>query len=438
MLRKTLLVASVCLTAASALVLTGCTPGGSATTSKSASASKDLGTSKVTLTLMSTPDSGAATKATIASFEKKYPNIKVKYSQTNYTDYNKSVNLDLQSNESPDIALLNSVANTVKDKLVLDLDPYAKIYNWTTSFPSNELDQWRVEKDGTTLGDGSLYASPAGFSLVGVYYNKTIAQKLGITSTPNSIADLEADMAIAKKAGQLPLQLGDADGAASFIVQSVSQSIQGPKATNAWAYGHAGETFVNASNGTGADTLVKWVKAGYTPNATTINGTTAQQALGNFLKGQGLFYVDGIWDAGTIAKGLGAAAGFAAFPGAQPTGIGTSVAYAISAKSKHPNQAAAFLNYLQSAAAGKQQFAEGFMPDDPASANPSPNTVQADIVAAWGKVSAANGLVAFNNNATATMETTLTSSTQELIAGRATTAQFLAAIQTDWATTHAK
>ncbi|MFC9558055.1 ABC transporter substrate-binding protein [Agromyces sp. NPDC056965] len=436
MQRRTLLLSTTGFIAVGVL-LAGCAPGGAATESGTAvEASLDLTDQEITLELMSTPESGAATEATIAAFEAEHPNISIEYSQTNYEDYNQSVNLNLSSEQSPDIVLLNSVGNTVKNGLVLPLDDYAGLYGWDDFFPSNQLNQWRVADNGSTLGEGgTLYAAPAGFSLVGLYYNTEIADRLGIAA-PSSPAELASALEVAKAAGVVPVQLGNAEGHASFIVQLIGQGIEGADAANAWAFGHEGETFDTAGNATAAQTLVDWQAAGYTSDATTVNGTNLQGAVDNFIAGEGLFLVDGIWDAGKIGDGLGDAAGFIAYPNETTTGIGTSVAYAISAQSEYPNEAAAFLDFLRSPEASEQQFAQGFMPNDPTVAVAEPGTLQGDIVAAWAAVSEADGLVAFNNNATATMNDTLTAGTQQLIAGQSTVEGFLEAVQGDWAKTH--
>lgn len=422
---------------ATAVLLAGCAPGGSANPSATAAekVSTDLGTEDITLKLISTPESGASTKATIAGFEKLHPNVKIEYTQTNFEDYNKSVNLELNSDTAPDIALLNATANTVKNKLVLNLDPYAEAYKWDTIYPSNELDQWRVAEDGTTLGPGgALYAAPAGFSIVGLYYNKKLATELGIDAAPATLDEFEADLATAKAAGKLPLQLGNAQGHSSFVIQSIGQSIEGAAEANKWVFGTKGASFDTAGNTKGATLLTDWAKKGYIPDSA--NGTDLQGAVANFVAGEGLFLVDGNWDAAAIEKGLGADAGFVAFPGEKATGIGTSVAYAISSKSKHPNAAAAFLDYLHSEDASKQQFEQGFMPVDTAAVTPEPGSVKAGIVDAWAAVVADNGLVGFNNNATSTMNDTLTAATQELIAGKSTVATFIKTVQADWAQTH--
>lgn len=436
--RTRLVLAPLAAGALLGLALTACAPGATTTGAGAGTdASTELTTDDITLTLMSTPESGAATEATIAAFETEHPNITIEYSQTNYEDYNQSVNLNLSGDQSPDIVLLNAVANTVKNKLVLPLDDYADLYGWNDFFPANQLNQWRVADNGTTLGDGgALYAAPAGFSLVGTYYNKAIAAELGIDA-PTSLTEFEAALKTANAAGALPVQLGNAEGHAAFVVQLLGQGVSGADTANAWAFGHEGATFDTEANHDAAQTLADWQTAGYLGDPTTVNGTDLQGAVDNFIGGKGLFLVDGIWDAGKIGEGLGDDAGFLPFPGENTTGIGTSVAYAISTQSEHPNEAAAFLDFLRSPEASEQQFAQGFMPDDPTVAVAEEGTLQGDIVAAWAEIAEADGLVAFNNNATATMNDALKAGTQQVIAGQMSVDDFIASIQADWAAAHA-
>jgi raffinose/stachyose/melibiose transport system substrate-binding protein len=389
---------------------------------------------KVTLSLVSTPESGAAIKAIIAAFQAEHPNITINYTDTNYDDYNKSLNLSLASDQAPDIALLNSVGTTVKDGLVRSLAAYEKAYGWDKTYPSTQLAQWRVAADGSTLGSGDLYAAPAGFSLVGVYYNKAKAAKLGITAPPATLADFEAALAKAKAAGELPLQLGNAQGHAAFTVQLIGQSQDGAASAAKWTFGHKGVSFDTAGNRSGAQKLLDWAQKGYLPK--DANGVDLQGAVTKFTQGEGVFFIDGNWDAAKIGDALKAEAGFFAFPGAKATAIGTSVAYAISATSKNPDAAAAFLDFLHSPEASAEEFKAGFMPADPAAAKPETGTVMADIVTAWTKVNTDDGLVGFNNNATATMNDKLTAATQELIGGKSDPAGFITAIQDEWAKTH--
>ncbi|WP_436497180.1 ABC transporter substrate-binding protein [Actinokineospora sp. HUAS TT18] len=421
---------------ATALVLAvACSPGPSQQQgAPEGPATTQVPTENVTLSLVSTPESGAAVKATIAGFRTKHPNITINYQDTNYDDYNKSLNLSLASEQAPDIVLLNSVGTTVKDKLVRSLAPYEQAYGWDKVYPSTQLAQWRVAANGSTLGTGDLYAAPAGFSIVGVYVNKAKAAKLGITLPVTTLADFEAALAKAKGAGEVPLQLGNAEGHSAFVVQLIGQSQDGAENAAKWTFGTKGSSFDTAGNRSGAQKLKEWADKGYVPSGA--NGVDLQGAVAKFTGGEGLFFVDGNWDAAKIADGLKADAGFFAFPGAKATAIGTSVAFGISSRSKNPAAAAAFLDYLHSQTASVEQFRIGFMPADPTAAKPDANTLMADVVAAWTRVNADNGLVGFNNNATATMNSTLVSATQELIGGKTDPNGFIAAVQGEWAKTH--
>ncbi|MBY8885270.1 extracellular solute-binding protein [Streptomyces sp. PTM05] len=394
-------------------------------------------TGKVTLTVAGSENSGT-TKALAAAFEKLHPNVTVDYKYTDVNDYNTSLNLTLSSDDAPDLALLNMIGTTVKANLVRDLDPYAAAYRWNASVPSTELDQWRADTDGKRLGSGHLWAAPAGFSVVGVYYDKKLAAELGIAK-PTTFAEFQADLVKAKAAGRLPIQLGNLAGHSSFVFQSIVDTADGAAKSTAWAYGVPGSS-INTRGGTeGAQDLATWAKKGYTPAGA--NGTDLPGSVANFTKGQGLFLFDGSWDAAAINKAMPGNVGFFPLPGATvnspATGIGTSVAYAIPAKAKHPDLAAAFLNFMGSTQAAQIEFGTGFMPVTHADTVKTPRgSVLGDVATAWAKIGQDNGLVPFFNNSTATMNTTLTSAGQELVGGKVTPAQYLAQLQADWQKGH--
>ena len=197
--------------------------------------------------------------------------------------------------------------------------------------------------------------------------------------------------------------------------------------------GKSGSTFDTKGNREGAQKLQDFAAQGLIP--ADANATDLQGAVTKFGQGKGAFLIDGNWDAATIEKALGAKAGFTVFPGATPTAIGGSTAYAISAKSKHPNAAAAFLDFLRSDAAAQASFDAGFLPFNTKAITAKPG-LQKDLVQAYGTVTEANGVVSFNNNATASMNDTLTQQTQELVSNKTTVDKVLAAIQTDWAGSH--
>ncbi|MFI5527093.1 extracellular solute-binding protein [Kitasatospora sp. NPDC051853] len=435
--RVTRPLAAVCAVAAAAGVLSACgTPGAStpAAPADGGAVSTAFPTEKVTLSILTSDDS-PTTKALTAAFTKLHPNVTIDYRYTPYDNYDTNLGLALGSEDAPDLALLNLLGNTAKSGLLRDLDPYVAAYGWDKKVSASQLDQWRSPGKGNQLGTGKLWAAPAGFSLVGVYYNKAVAAKLGITAPPQTLAEFEEQLAKAKAAGELPIQVSNLDGHASFIFQALADRYQDLASSSKWAFNTPGSTIVNEAGTKAAQKLADWAKAGYLPEGA--NGTDNAGSITSYAKGQGLFLFNGSWAASAVEKALPGGSGFFTLPGEKAddgaTGVGTSLAYAISAKAKHPDAAGAFLDFLNTAEAADIQLANGFMPVAHAdSVKPAPNTVMVDYVTAWGKVSKDNGLVPFFNNASSTMNTTLTSQSQQLIAGKTSAADFLKALQADW------
>ena len=60
--------------------------------------------------------------------------------------------------------------------------------------------------------------------------------------------------------------------------------------------------------------------------------------------------------------------------------------------------------------------------------------VTQDLANAWSAIAAADGLMYYQDWSTDTMYDTYTGSLQELIGGRSTPEEFVAAVQDDWAT----
>jgi ABC-type glycerol-3-phosphate transport system substrate-binding protein len=422
--------------AALLITLSACAPGGTSSAATSETPSKDLSSDKVTLTVVTTPESGAPLDKIIAAFEKKHPNIMVVNKKTTFDDYNKQLPLQLASNSSPDLALINFVGNMAKDKLLLPLNPYKKLYGWDKVYSPGELGDYSMQDNLVGAGGSDLVALPTSFYLVGVYYNKALAKQAGISIPPTSYEDFVSDLAKAKSAGLLPLQLGNAQGHAFFTIQEIGQSIDGADKARDWVWGKSGNTFDTAGNRKGVQSLVEWNKVGYIPSSTEVNGTDLADAVGKFTSGKGTFFVDGNWDGATIAKAMGDNVGFFTFPGQKATGAGGSAAYAISARSKHPNAAAAFLDFFQSAEASQAEFDSGFLPKNVSALTPPSSPVMSDILTNFAKVSSDNGGVDAYANATASMNDTLIKTTQDLLSGATDPNTLITTVQADWAKSH--
>ena len=400
-------------------------------------ASTTIPSTKVTLTL-ATEDTSGLTQKLVDGFEKAHPNVTIKVQTTAYTAYTASIQLRLASSSPPDLSETVVLNNLVKHGLVRSLDDYAKLYGWTSKVPQFALDEYRMGSDGTG-GQGSLYAISAGFSFTGLYYNKRVAAKLGIAHPPTTMAELDEDLAKAKAAGLTGFEVAAKDGHAAFLVQQVAGNYDKPGPVNDWIFGVKGSTFDLPGVTKGAQQLVDWSKGGYLNKAANANALT--QSVAAFSEGKTLFFNDGNWDSAALQKGLGKDVGFAVFPAAAAGGqlnsmVGGTAGYQISAKSKHPDVAAAFLNYSIGPDAAKIVASFGNLPNDPSSVNAPAGSLLSDFLTAWTAIQKSNGLYGFWANAYEAANTTLTQTTQGLIGGTVSPKQFISQVQSGWEQAH--
>jgi ABC-type glycerol-3-phosphate transport system substrate-binding protein len=397
-----------------------------------ASVSKVIPNKPITLRIFTTAPQNKVSQAVATVFEKKYPNVKVIVQATDFPDYAQGIQLALKSSNGPDIALAANAFSS-KNGLTINLAKYSKLYGWDKIIPSTVAEQWKVTPDYKTMAGSIQVALPVDINIVGLYYNKKLLQQAGINTLPKTLSELEAALASAKKANLLPIQMGNSQGHASFLIQCIGQSQDGAESAAKWALGVPNSTFATTGNKLGAQKLLDWKNAGYIPS--DVNSYALQDAVTNFTQGNGVFLNDGNWDAGTIDAAMGSNVGFIPFPGTNVVAIGGGDAFQISANSKNKDVAAAFLNMLISAQAAPLAWSNGFLPVNVANAKGT-TSLQNDILAAYKKISNANGIVSFNNNVTPSMNQTLATTTQALLGGQMTVDDLINTVQTDWAKSH--
>jgi ABC-type glycerol-3-phosphate transport system substrate-binding protein len=423
--------ALVALGVTAALALTACA-GTSGTTGGGTAPKVDVSTTipsdPVTLTLAYSND--PPTQTLIDGFTKKYPNVTIKPQMTPFNDYIKSIKLAMSSDAAPDIAQYNPGAmnSLVPAGLILDLGPWAKAYGWNTKFPPSTLEILSSDKSAKQFGTGGLYAVPGGLSVVGVYYNKKMVKE-----PPKTLAEFEAAMQKVKDSGQTPLMLG-ALQVGGFHLWNALLNVTGNVADyRGWVYGKPGATIENDGARKASQMMADWAKKGFFP--ASASATADADALASFAKGKSAFLVTGNWGATAVEKELGDDAGFFLMPTAtdQPANVasGASVAYAISAKSKHPNVAAAFLDYLSSPEAAKIEFDGGFMPVD-TKAELGAEGLRGEIAKVFTPVAQSNGIVPFPDYASPGMIDKLTPGIQGLISGKMSVDDYLKSLQESW------
>ena len=338
------------VTAAAATVLlavAGCAPGSSpAATAPSGDFSTEVPTGDITIKIQD--ETGFPVTSDLSDeFTKQYPNVKFDIVRDSFQNLLANTPRLLASADAPDLIRQSTIGTTVKDGLLTNLDPYFDAYGWD-KFSAGQLAGGRIT-DAGVRGEGSLYQFGIGFSVTGIYMNKTIASQVGITEAPATIDELEADLEKAKNAGVLPIQTGMQDGTGTFVLQALINQYGDKQDLIDWMYNKPGATIDTDAALKGTTKFQDWAKAGYLPpDVNAINYTTM---VSNFTSGQGLFMWDGNWDAQNVETGLGAGnAEFFLMPpaeaGSKHVAMGAGNTFTIPAKSKNADATAFFLNWI--------------------------------------------------------------------------------------------
>lgn len=422
-----------------ALLVAGCTPGTASPTTAASGGDTVTAVPSEPITLkLAFTDGPEMTDALAEAFHAKYPNITIETQFTQFADYVKSLRLSMSSDSAPDIAQYNAALKDLSAAgLVVDLTGYEESFDWDVKFPKSALDMLRVDDTGKILGTGSLIAVPGGLSLVGLYYNKSLMEQAGISAPPTSVDELTADLEKAKAAGITGLSLGGLDYGSLHAWAGLMNSMTPTADWRDWIDGKAGATIVTPDAIAATTVFAEWAQKGYFPESA--NGTTEADSAVAFANGDGLFLVDGNWDAAAIGETMGDNVGFTVFPpnseSNKAVGTGFSVSYMISSKSENQAAAAAFLDFLSSPEAAVIESNGGFLPPN-AKAAPPATGIQADLKSANETVVADDGLTPFPDFAAPAMLDSLTAGLQQVATGRMEPTAFLESLQEVWAAYH--
>lgn len=439
--RGTVLVAAVA--AAGALLLAACAPGGSADAGPQPSKPAGTGVGSQPVTLKLLVNSGVDVPYFTALgnlFHAKYGNVTVKVDSQDYAALTTNIAHILAGSNVPDLVRVSQFGNLIEDHLLTSLDPYAAAYGWD-KWPQSQFAITRVAADGKERGTGQLSGAGPGFGLTGVYYNKKLAQRIGMTQPPATVAEFEQLLAKAKGAGLQPIMINGKDGGSVYPLQNLAMSyaddVQGLKD---WTFAKPGATINDPATVQAATTLQRWGRAGYLP--ADVNDIDQTRAPAEFIKGKGVFFPSGNWQAPGLDKAGRGQFGFFLFPPGKAGGPSYSMTAAdnmgIPAKSAHPDVAAAFLDFVQTNPQARQDTVTlgGLVPGGPSDAAPPTapaGSAVAATVSAFQELLKSNGLVGFMADATASIHVnTLIPQTQLLLAGKTTPAAYAAKVQSDY------
>lgn len=370
-------------------------------------------------------------------FHAKYPNITIDRKVRSGTDLRTTLKLALTGKDTPDVIQANQgyadMGAYVKANLIENLAPYEKAYGWSSRFPSSQLALDSVTSDGSQIGQGNLYGISITGEMVGTFYNKEKLSKLGLP-VPTSVEELESDLPKIKAAGELPISYGDQNKSPGIHLWGVALiPALGQKATSDLVFGQGG-SWTDPKVKKSAQALADWSKNGYLTNGYL--GITSNSAATAFGKGDGVFFLGGVWNQDAIQQGLGDKAGYVVLPettgGALAAMGGVGMGWAIPTGSKSKDAAAAYINFISDSNAMKVLEQHNQLPAVPSGDAAASAGLSADVLKAWGDLTKANGLVPYIDWATPTFYDTISQNLQSFMGGQQDVNAFATALQADY------
>lgn len=360
-MRKQSALGALGLAVLTAVALAGCTGSGPASPAASAGTGGG-GEIKYLIAQPDTPAQLKAMKADIANFEQS-SGVKVNLDVVPGANIRTLLQAQLRSGNGPDVFAYGPgpgmAGALAKAGLLYDLTgAYAK-YKWP-------IYDWA--RPGVTY-NGKLIGVPDQIEEVGLFYNKDLFTKLGL-SAPTDLASLQRDAAEIKKAGTIPFAAGDKEAweGGHFLSMALANEV-GPTAdadliANKSSWNSPG--VIKALN-----TWYQFSKDGYLPPTPSAISYDNSNAL--FYSGKAAMDPTGSWLISDFdAAHLKFQVGFVPFPAESGAGIfSTDVGGGnfVSAATKNPTGAVEFLNYLTTPQHGKWEVDQYTIPAFPLDAS---------------------------------------------------------------------
>jgi raffinose/stachyose/melibiose transport system substrate-binding protein len=340
--------ATVLAAATVGLLLTACTGGASQPSANTGTASDGGGkTVKYLIEEQEDAEAFKALETHIGDFEKE-SGIDVTVSTLPLDTMRTVLQTQLRSGEGPDVFNWGSGPGfggaLAKAGLLMDL---------TDQYTANKWQVYDFAKERVTF-DGKTYGVPGEMETIGIFYNKDLFSKLGITE-PKTMADLEAAAKKIKADGNgvVPMAVSDKEGwqGGHLLSMALSSDI-GSEGLN---------SLLNGSKSWNSPEVVSALKvwqdfnkAGYLPKSPT--SVDYDTSTASFYSGEAAMIPTGSWLVAEIDNNAKFEAGYIPFPSPDGPGIftgGLGSGPFVSAGTKNRDAALKFVNFLASPEHGR-------------------------------------------------------------------------------------
>ncbi|WEV65016.1 extracellular solute-binding protein [Bifidobacterium sp. ESL0764] len=164
----------------------------------------------VTLTFWTWQPTDAQWKGMYSAFEKKYPNIKIKWWRTSeMTDYQKKLQTSMAGDEGPDVFGIQTGSM---------VDEYSRFADDMGKLAAKDMPGWKdkvsnaASKQVTDKNDKLVGMPTITSGSEYILYNKTLLNENGINELPKDYNELVKDTQELKAKGLIPMALGAKDG----------------------------------------------------------------------------------------------------------------------------------------------------------------------------------------------------------------------------------
>ncbi|MEG9250039.1 extracellular solute-binding protein [Arthrobacter sp. Soc17.1.1.1] len=326
-----------------ALMMTGCT--GIAPTSSEG----DDGAGAQIRYLIEQPEDAESIdliNADLATFEEQNPDIDVELEVMPLDSMRTVLQTQLRSGEGPDVFSWGSGPGYAGALAEAGL-----LYDLTDAYEENDWPVYDFAKERVT-SDGKVIGIPGDIETIGLFYNKTIFDELGIAQ-PENLSDLEAAASQIDQAGMTPFAISDKEGWQGGHLLSMALSSRiGPDGMDSLL---AGETPWSSPDVVAA--LETWNEFRTTGHMTEFpTSLSYDDANALFYSGEAAILPTGSWLAPEIENGVDFEVGYVPFPAEDSTGIfsgGLGSGPLVSASTANPEAAIAFLDYLMTPEHGR-------------------------------------------------------------------------------------